>query len=203
MLIPYFDETGELIGLRPHKGMGRRDTLVGTPQVYIPRLGRATRAAKFHRASGEDDEEQFYTVVITEGEFKAAALWQTVGSGRQDGAEPYGVAALPGISFGKNYEVREVLDDWLRVVKCRRVIVAYDNEEKADPALETYKADRRKRFDAQIWARYLATDLAVKLHVRGEVCVLPEAWRNKKGKADWDGELAKYSNLKPQASGKS
>ncbi|MGN6555251.1 MAG: toprim domain-containing protein [Verrucomicrobiota bacterium] len=178
LLIPYFDEDDRIVGLRPHKGGGQGGTLTGTARVYIP------------RAAGRDPE-LFRTVVITEGEFKAAALWQVLGAGRQDGEEPLGVVALPGISFAKHYDIREELDTWLREVNCRRVIVAYDNEEKGDPKLESYKPDMRKRFDAQIWARTLATDLALKLHIRGEVCVLPMEWRNEKGKADWDGALVK------------
>lgn len=178
ILIPYFDETGELVSLRPHKGMGRSGTLVGTPHVYIPRgLGGALDGAA----------EVFYQAVITEGEFKAGAIWQVLGAGRSDGKQPVGVAAIPGISMAKNYEIREVLEDWLHRVKCREVIVVFDNEEKSDPKLEAYKADYRKRFDSQIWARYLATDLAQKLHIRGRVGNLPSAWRNTKGKADWDG----------------
>ncbi len=178
ILIPYFDEDGRVIGLRPHKGGGQGGTLTGTSRVYIPR-------------GLNPDPELFYTVVITEGEFKAGALWQMLGAGRDDGREPIGVVALPGISFATHYSIREELDAWLRDVKCRQVIVAYDNEEKGDKALESYKPDMRKRFDAQIWARTLATDLSMKLHIRGEVCVLPKEWRNEKGKADWDGALVK------------
>jgi hypothetical protein len=70
------------------------------------------------------------------------------------------------------------------------MVVAFDNEEKEDPKLESFKADWRKRHDAVIWARYLATALATKLRVQGQVCVLPKGWRNEKGKADWDGALA-------------
>ena len=49
------------------------------------------------------------------------------------------------------------------------------------------------------WARYLATDLVQKLHLKGEVCVLPNDWRNRKGKADWDGALAQL--IKEKAKG--
>jgi hypothetical protein len=188
ILIPYFDENNLLIGLRPHKGGGSGGTLTGAPRIYIPRS--VTMA-----------EEEFYSVVITEGEFKAAALWQMIGGGRDDDGEPFGVVALPGISFGKHYEIREQLDTWLREVKCRHVIVAYDEEEKGDPKLESFKADARKRFDSQIWARVLATDIALKLHIRGEVCVLPREWRNEKGKADWDGALARLVHEKFQVPG--
>jgi hypothetical protein len=133
--------------------------------------------------------EAFYTVVITEGEFKAAALWQVVGLGRKDGLDPVGVCALPGISFARNYEVRQMLEDWLHAVRCRRVVVAFDSEEKGDPSLPSFKTDWRKRFDANKYARYLATDLYHRVHVTGLVGVLPNAWRNSKGKADWDGAL--------------
>ena len=178
ILIPYFDEQCELIGLRPHKGGGRSGTLVGTPRPYIPR-------SRDHRMP-----EFCSTVIITEGEFKAAALWQTIGLGRTDGQPPYGVASLPGISMGKNESLRQKLDRWLQAVKCYRVITAFDNEEKGDPRLASYKPDREKRFEAQKWAQYLGLDLHRKLHVRGDTCVIPNEWRNAQGKADWDGVLA-------------
>ena len=178
ILIPYFDEQHELIGLRPHKGGGRSGTLVGTPRPYIPR-------------SLDHPMPEFYsTVIITEGEFKAAAIWQTIGPGRTDGQPPYGVASLPGISFARNESLRQKLDRWLQAVKCYRVITAFDNEEKGDPRLASYKPDREKRFEAQKWAQYLGLDLHRKLHVRGDTCVIPNEWRNAQGKADWDGVLA-------------
>ena len=189
ILIPYFDENGLLIGLRPHKGGGKSGTTTGTPRVYFPRDPK--RAAQ---------PETFRTVFITEGEFKAASLWENIGAGSLLAEhEPAGACSLPGISFGKNYEVRQVLEDWLRIVQCRCVIVAFDNEEKGDPALEFFKADWTKRHDATKWMRYLATDLARKLHIQGKVFVLPNDWRNKNGKADWDGAAAGLTNglIKP------
>ena len=101
-----------------------------------------------------------------------------------------GVASLPGISFARHYELREMLDNWLRAVGCRRVIVAFDNEEHSDPKLKSFKQERDARFAAQLYARVLATDLYKKIHVAGLVCTLPNEWRNEKGKADWDGALA-------------
>jgi hypothetical protein len=179
ILIPYFDENLKLIGLRPHKGMGRSGTLTGTPQLYIPRgLSPPTETGRL--------PERFSRVIGTEGEFKAGMVWQAMGEGMNrasflpeklaSGLEVFGVAALPGIWFGKNYEIRELLDDWLRRVKCRQFIVVYDNEEKGDPKYpEAFKADRRKRFDAIKCARYLATDVTVKLHIRGTVGMLPNS----------------------------
>jgi hypothetical protein len=190
VLIPYFDEKGVLVSLRPHKDMGPGGTVTGTPHVYVPRAINAAATGIPGTGLLSAKEEKFEVVVVTEGEFKAAALWQLLGAGRSDGGVPIGVCALPGISFGKNYEIREELDGWLRAVKARRVIVVYDNEDKANPKLESFKPDKRKRYDAVIWARYLATDLAHKVHVRGEVAMLPVEWRDAKGKADWDGALS-------------
>ena len=191
-LIPYFNDKHELISLRPHKGMAESATVCGTPHVYVPRN---------HQVPAVD--ECFHTVVITEGEFKAGALWQMFGAGARlnwpdHPAEALGVCALPGINFARHDVIREELDLFLTAVKCRRVIVSYDNEEHGDQQKypDAYRADMNKRHDAQIWARYLATDLANKLHMRADVYVLPNEWRNEKGKADWDGALAMMAHGK-------
>jgi hypothetical protein len=180
ILIGYFDDKGLLIGLRPHKGGASGETLVGSPKAYFPRDPKA-----------QGPLEIFHTAIITEGEFKGAALWETVGLGRTDKKPALGVAALPGISFGKNYNVRQELDEWLRRVQCVRAVVIFDNEEKSDPALaESYKEDWTKRHEARKYARYLAMDLHKKLHIRAEVGTIPNEYRNERGKADWDGVLA-------------
>ena len=75
------------------------------------------------------------------------------------------------------------LERWLVEVGARRVIVAFDDEDKSDKPL-------RQRFDAQRDARVLAIELSQILHVDARVCVLPRDWRNARGKADWDGALA-------------
>lgn len=179
ILIPYFSSAGELIALRPHKGGAPEGTAASAMHIYVPRS--ATHVG----------EENFPVVIITEGELKAAALWQILGAGRTDGQLPLGIAALPGIYFAKNLAIREELHHWLRAVRCRRVIMAYDYEDKGNPIFkDAYQSDPRKRFDSQIWARYLATDFSRKLHLRGEVFVLPNSWAIN-GKADWDGALAK------------
>jgi len=70
----------------------------------------------------------FTRVVICEGEFKAAVLWQEIGLGAalnyDDTVAAVGVCALPGISFVKNLNYRAELDEWLCAVECRKVIVA-------------------------------------------------------------------------------
>ena len=69
------------------------------------------------------------------------------------------------------------------------MIVGYDNEEKGDPKLDSYKEEKWKRYESQAWARYLAHELTHEGY-DGKVCTLPKEWRNEKGKADWDGALA-------------
>lgn len=178
ILIPYFNGRGELMALRPHKGGAPEGTAASALHIYIPRTPQKITT------------EHFPVVVITEGEFKAAALWQILGAGREDGREPIGVVALPGIYFARHLGIRDGLEEWLRTVNCRRVIVAYDFEEKGNPQFgDAYQPEERRRFDSQTWARYLATSLSKKLHIRGEVALLPWAWQEN-GKADWDGALA-------------
>lgn len=193
ILIPYLNHRGELIGLRPHKDMGQHGTTTGRPHLYVPR--RMPQNAEEQVA-----REFFRTCVVTEGEFKAAALWQILGLGRKDGRKPLGVAALPGISFAKHYDVREELNEWLRMTRCERVVVVYDNEDKGTEFLAdgrehpAFKKDWQKRHDAQKWARYLATDLSQRLHIKGHVGVIPDEHRDELGKADWDGVMAKVVN---------
>ena len=175
----------ELISLRPHKDMGAKGTTTGHPHLYVPRVVTAA-GAKVKR-------EFFRTVVVTEGEFKAAALWQSVGLGRTDGRKPIGVCAMPGISFGKNYDVREELTQFLRMTGAEHVVVVFDNEQKGDPKLAGFKPDWRKRHDAEIWARYLAEDLygSKELSLKtSRVGRIGTEWRDDKGKADWDGMMA-------------
>ena len=186
VLIPFFDEAGDLIKLRPHKGGAPAGTVAGRPRIYVPRAYQTCA----------DSVEKFYEVIICEGEFKAMALWQTLGSGaplqvnaagqplfNNPRFEPIGVCALPGISYVTNVEMRMDLERWLVEVGARRVIVAFDDEDKSDKPL-------RQRFDAQRDARVLAIELSQILHVDARVCVLPRDWRNARGKADWDGALA-------------
>lgn len=177
ILIPYFDEHGRIVKLRPHKGGAPGNTLCGASRIYVPRAFR----------TAADRAEMFWTVVICEGDFKAAALWQTLGAGAGT-PDPIGVCAIPGINFANNFDLREELESWLRTVQCRQVIVAFDNEDKSHKPL-------RSRHEAVIWARYLAIDLARKLHITGKVCVLPNEWRDANKKADWDGALAKFVHM--------
>jgi hypothetical protein len=173
VLIPYFNEMGELMKLRPHKGGAKGGTVAGRELIYVPR--------DFQKCA--DLVEKFNTVVICEAEYKADVIWQEIGLGSidLDGEEAVGVCALPGISFARNKPMREDLETWLKAVGARRVIVAFDDEDHSDRPLA-------KRLDAVKYARYLAIDLSKKIHVTGMWMKLPLDWRIK-GKADWDGAL--------------
>ncbi|MEI8290976.1 MAG: hypothetical protein WCH99_16040 [Verrucomicrobiota bacterium] len=171
ILIPYFNEAGELVHLRPHKGM-----MAGkTPRLYVVR-------SKGQSVSPKSTNDKTKIAIITEGEFKAAALWQSLG----DIAE---IAALPGITMAK--PLMGDVEEWLEINGVRQVVVGYDNEEKGDERLPSYQREKYRRYDTQIWARYLARQLS-RQGYEGKVCVLPDEWRDKNGKADWDGCLAAF-----------
>jgi hypothetical protein len=177
VLIPYLDMAGEVISIRPHKGNipGQR------PMVYVARFVKGWQAPPGFAA--RDYRPQH--CVVAEGEFKGCALYW-VFEGR------IGVAALPGISQAKNYFVIGGLKEWLRWhCAAERIVVAFDNQEKGDPRLPGFKPDKRKRFDADIWARYLGTILEQQFCAT-RICRLPDEWRDENGKADWDGQAARF-----------
>jgi hypothetical protein len=102
ILIPYFNQSSELIHLRPHKGM-----MAGkAPQFYVV---RAKGQAVVKNLSGNSK-----FAIITEGEFKAAALWQVAG----DVAE---IGALPGITMAK--PLFGEVEEWLESTGVRQVVV--------------------------------------------------------------------------------
>ncbi len=173
VLIPYFNLAGELVYLRPHKG-----GVAGMPPRVYAALGEAVEAAK--------KPGRYTLAVVTEGEFKAGAGWRVFQTGKQRVLW----LAIPGISQTKNWSVWLELQNFLDECDISRVVVAFDNEDKSNPALPSFKADKRKRFDTIIWARYLAERLAHEGY-EARVCVLPDEWRDEKGKADWDGILAR------------
>jgi hypothetical protein len=174
VLIPYWDAQGRLFHLRPHKG-----GIAGKPpHLYVA------------RSEGICDTP-CAMAIITEGEFKARALHAVLNS-----IEPqkFSVAALPGISMAKNRGCLNELFNWLKAITPTRIVIAYDSEDKGDPRLPAFKANPRKRHDAQIWARYLA-NLMNREGYDTVVGVLPKAWRDpKNGKTDWDSRLAARIN---------
>ena len=181
ILIPYFDEAGELVHLRPHKGMMRERSA----RFYVVRHGKVDGPESKTDAGELKVVPRPNLAVICEGEFKAAAVWQTLNIKGQDPSVVVG--SLPGITMAK--PLFSEVEDWLESLGVRQVVIAYDSEEKGIAGLPGFHPDARRRHDAQIWARYLA-DQVSKIGYEGKVCVLPKAWRNAQGKADWDGRLA-------------
>jgi hypothetical protein len=179
ILIPYADAHGEVIDLRPHK----RTQKGRSPRVYVPRplqhWLRANPDAALAASAG--GMQQF--ALVTEGEFKAAAVTQTL-------ADLAAVAALPGITMAKPL-FGDVMD-WLMDLGVRHAVVAYDNEEKGDPKLPGYKEEKWKRYDSEVWAWYLCRRLT-KEGFDAQVAHLPVEWRDGNGKADWDGALARLT----------
>ena len=181
ILIPYWGVDGTLLHLRPHKG-GPKSSTASRSRCYVA------------RPAGAKDDRKYRRVMVTESEFKAAAVWQMNGPGRaitQGEWECYGACALPGIQMSRKAEVFEDLEFFLTRATDKakpQVIVAFDSEEKGDPLLPGYKEQKSKRFDTPLYAIYLAK----LLHGMGfpaEVAWLPNVYRLA-GKADWDGVLA-------------
>lgn len=178
-LIPYLSEEHEAYYIRPHKGgvakpRDEDDDTFCSSHVYCPFL--------ISDLNGAFDG----TVVLCEGEFKAAALYQC------------GIAAIaiPGVTFVRNPIFRAELLDLLRRFAVTDLIVCFDNEVKDDPKFaDKYKPDPWDRWDTPMWAEYIAIDLqreyfaSIKGSVR--IGILPDELREN-GKADLDGVLAGF-----------
>ncbi|WP_018306310.1 CHC2 zinc finger domain-containing protein [Desulfitobacterium hafniense] len=157
ILIPYLDEDGRIYHLRPHK-LG----LEGIPAEPYCRYLLRNRPKK---------------VVLTEGEFKAAALYA------------WGIPGIggPGTgSFGdKNFDRLVFM---LQEFEVKEVCVIYDSEEKGNPEYSNFKPEIHKRFDTQYWSYMMAYKLA-QAGFRTTIGWLPAEWRVD-GKIDFDGALA-------------
>ena len=150
ILIPNYDLSGELIGLRPHKGF---------PKGQKPRL---------YLAGGRQAVQQCKKAVIVEGEFKTNALQDVVG-------KDWAVAAAPGITQVKNLHVWADILTWTKRIGAHVVVVVFDNEEHSDPKLRSFRPQIEDRFEAEIWARVSA----VRLDREGydaQVGHLPDEW---------------------------
>ena len=175
ILIPYTDKRGEVIDLRPHK----RTQKGQQPRLYVPR--QVVRSGEAAPAADNGELRDVDFAVMTEGEFKAAAIYQVFGKDAP-------IAGLPGITMAK--PLYGDIEDWLAEFRAKCVVVGYDNEEKGDASLASYQAEEWKRHDSEVWARYLAGRLD-RDGTPAFVAHLPNEWRDKNGKADWDGALAK------------
>lgn len=184
IIIPYLTAAGVPFYLRPHKGGVKKpeDELADielweeeqpdtcASHVYCPFL----LTELIHLNDG--------LCVLTEGEYKAAALWQC------------GIAAIacPGIQFVRNKAFKEELIHLLREFGVTDMVILFDNEVKDDPSIpKRYKADPWKRWDTPMWAEYTAIDLRDYFSNKGYCRIgwLPDELRVD-GKADCDGILA-------------
>ncbi len=190
VLIPYRDANGKVTSIRPHKGnLPKRDKdddedCMG--DIYCPFLIE-TRLENFDEGS-----PLYRTVVLTESEFKAGAIWQA----------GFPALGIPGITFVRNPIFRAKLVAILERFSIQRVIIVFDNEIKDKPGLPTYKADPFNRYDQIIYARYIAWDLMKRSPRPGsldDVLIgnLRDEWRLddngvETGKVDWDTALAMF-----------
>ena len=183
ILIPYKDSTGKVTSIRPHKGgIAKKDKdndEVCGGHVYCPHQLQALMT---------DDG----LAVLTESEFKAAALWQA-------GLPAIGI---PGTSFVRNPLFRNELVAIIEKYSIEILVIVFDNEVKDNPSLPGYKPDPFDRYWTAVWAKYIAWDLM--RHSPRPGCLrevrigqLPDAWRldadgKDSGKIDWDTALANF-----------
>jgi energy-coupling factor transporter ATP-binding protein EcfA2 len=155
IVIPYLDPEGKANFIRPHK------------------LGLKNVPIEIYRPIGALDK----SIIITEGEFKAAAAMQM----------GIPAIAIPGIgSFSDVHFPRLV--KFLSDAHVRDVCIIFDNECKDNPRFKNYKDNPADRHDTEFYAQYMAKMLE-KEGFRMQIGVLPDSWRVD-GKADIDGALA-------------
>jgi len=172
-LIPYLDEDGKCFHLRPHKlGFSKKTGYGGYPlAIYCSWLIR----------------DKPRKVVLTEGEFKAAALYQ------------WGIPAIaiPGVSsYVKKYFERLV--NFLARFGIQKVLIVFDSEEKGEPNFPNYKPKAEDRYDTEFYSYLNAYKLQKGIGKEGEegtvrfetyIGTLPAEWRVN-GKVDFDMALA-------------
>jgi hypothetical protein len=165
VIIPYLDAQDDVYHMRPHK-LGFQGF---PPEVYCEMFASGSEAIGKNGAPKE--------AILTEGEFKAAAL-------RQLGL--LGLAA-PGISsFGSKHFERLV--SFLKLHDIKRVYIIYDNEIKDNPELPNFKERPENRWDADYWTYMMAYSLGKEGFI-ARCGRLPDEWRQN-GKIDFDGALA-------------
>ncbi len=177
IIIPYVDDDGRIILLRPHKrslSNARWREREAVSEFY-EKLHNNLRKVYGEHFIAERPTEWAKTVVICEGEFKAAALR---------------ICGIPAIAFQgihffrQNKEFKQAIEDTSELLRnsgVREVIVVFDNEDKShkEPHL---------RFEAETYARYTAECLE-DCGFKSLYGILPDEWRED-GKADWDSRLA-------------
>lgn len=181
-LIPYLGADGKVEIIKPHKDnvpnpvdVDKLDDEFTGHHLYCEQILRIVSTSKHYT----DGLKNF--CLITEGEFKAAALLQC------------GIPALglPGIHSVRNVPFRRHLIEVLKRFGITDVVICFDNEIKDDPDLPNYKADEWARVDTIVYARYTAATLYREGIKSTKIANLPDEWR-RDGKADWDGALARF-----------
>ena len=154
IIIPYLKDKKAIL-LRPHK-FGFSSVPI---QVY------------------QEDNLFDHKIILTEGEFKAAAACQL----------SFSTIAIPGISsFSKEHFPRLV--KMLNDHKVRDICLIFDNEAKDDPKFPSYKDKPSERYDTPYFAYFMAKKLSEE-GFNTRIGTLPEGWMVN-GKVDLDGALA-------------
>lgn len=155
VLIPYLTKNREVYYIRSHK-YGPEDVTI---EVY-------------------QDLNSARDVILTEGEFKAAAAMQL----------GINALAVPGISSFSGKHLQRLVK-FLNDFSVRNICIIFDNEVKDDPQFpDRYKENPQERYDTQFYMYYMAK----MLDREGFDCRigwLPDGWRVN-GKVDIDGALA-------------
>lgn len=155
IIIPYIDKQENVIMIRAHK-FGFANVPI---QIYQEK-----------NIYGKD-------LVITEGEFKAAASCQLF----------IPAIAVPGISsFSKEHFPRLV--KMLNIHGVRNIAILFDAEIKDNPAYPNYKDKPSDRYDTQYFSYLMAKKLAEE-GFNTRIATLPGSWMVN-GKIDIDGALA-------------
>lgn len=177
IIIPYIDAVGRIIGLRPHKrGLTTRDYRKEEVSEFYNKNHENLRIVYGENFLMDRPKEFEHTALIVEGEFKGVAT---------------NICGIPSIGFqgiqyfDQNKDSSQAIRDTVELLrrhKVREVIVVFDNEAKLDKPFA-------ERFEAEVWARFTA--MVLEDHgIKALFGVLPDSWRDEKGKADWDGRLA-------------
>jgi len=176
ILIPYRGKDGNMTMIRPHKGGLSGKNYMRRHGFELGFRSENTRSQLYTNCVFEDRPSAWRDMaVLTEGEFKADALGQC----------GIPAAAVPGIQMPRNNPFFKAMVERFRVAGVKHIIVCFDNEDKS------HKPDPWDRHDAKVYAIYASHALRVAGFIT-EMLTLPDEWRDKDGKADWDGALARF-----------